>query len=223
MKGRPSQSWKKVQVLIVLLCWAAISRTSDRHGPPFFRSISRWLQYLSPFQIIVLAMNAMYVLKNVDEILGLGSPQPLANLYSKTFYRASWFTTALDAGFWTAMQLKPKFLKDLMSIVFSLYYLVFAEAADEKVRKFRATATIEHVRISWEKNTNPYLSILSLFSRPHISLISPLKLERPFESCKEEDVKAWLYFDGTKNDLLTSKKIILYLPGGGVRECKWKF
>lgn len=41
--------------------------------------------------------------------------------------------TALDAGFWTAMRIKTRWLRDLCSVVFSLYYLLAAERADEKV------------------------------------------------------------------------------------------
>lgn len=41
--------------------------------------------------------------------------------------------TALDAGFWTAMRIKTGWLRDLCSVAFSLYYLVAAERADEKV------------------------------------------------------------------------------------------
>jgi hypothetical protein len=41
--------------------------------------------------------------------------------------------TALDAGFATAMDIKPKFIRDIFSILFSGYYLLFASEADEKV------------------------------------------------------------------------------------------
>ena len=41
--------------------------------------------------------------------------------------------TALDAGFASAMHVKPKWLRDILSVVFSGYYLLFAHEADEKV------------------------------------------------------------------------------------------
>lgn len=42
--------------------------------------------------------------------------------------------TALDAGFATAMSIKWKWLRDIASLAFSGYYLLFANEADEKVR-----------------------------------------------------------------------------------------
>src|SRR5436189_3344973 len=86
------------------------------------------------------------------------APEPLARLYSRSFYRATWFATALDAGFFTALPIRIKWIRDIASILFSAYYLVFAEAADDKVRKVRATVTVEQLRVSWEKTLrNPYV------------------------------------------------------------------
>lgn len=44
--------------------------------------------------------------------------------------------TALDTGFATAMPIQPKFLRDIFSFFFFLYYLVYARDADEKVCRF---------------------------------------------------------------------------------------
>jgi hypothetical protein len=56
--------------------------------------------------------------------------------YSPSYYRATWIVTGLDAGFATAMSIRPKWLRDLASIVFSLYYIIYAQEADEKVFLF---------------------------------------------------------------------------------------
>lgn len=64
------------------------------------------------------------------------APEPLANLYSPDFYRSTWVTTALDTGFATAMSIQPKFLRDIFSMLFFFYYLVYAREADEKVKYF---------------------------------------------------------------------------------------
>ena len=61
------------------------------------------------------------------------APEPLARLYSRNYYRATWIATALDAGFATAMHIRPTWLKDIMSVVFAGYYLINANEADEKV------------------------------------------------------------------------------------------
>jgi len=56
--------------------------------------------------------------------------------------------TALNAGFWTAMKIRQKWLRDLASIIFSIYYLIAAEQADEKVRKIHSILTLNHLRVS---------------------------------------------------------------------------
>jgi hypothetical protein len=53
--------------------------------------------------------------------------------YSPSYYRATWIVTGLDAGFATAMNVRPKWLRDICSILFSFYYIVYANEADEKV------------------------------------------------------------------------------------------
>ncbi len=54
--------------------------------------------------------------------------------YSPSYYRATWVTTGLDAGFATAQSIRPQWLKDICSILFSIYYIIYANEADEKVR-----------------------------------------------------------------------------------------
>jgi hypothetical protein len=95
--------------------------------------------------------------------------------YSPSYYRATWINTGLDAGFATAMAIRPKWLNDFCSVLFSVYYVVYAQEADEKVsgqlrgqvsiltpaqlRRFRAVPTVEMLRTTWEKTTNPYVCV----------------------------------------------------------------
>jgi acetyl esterase/lipase len=141
----------------------------------------------------------------------------LANLYSRSFFRATWITTALDAGFWTAMKVKPKWLQDISSLVFTVYYLFAAEQADEKVRRVRATLTVEHLRVSWNKGTTPYLWALSSLVRPRLTKYSPraIRIPRPAQSNYAEPTNAWLYFDGPLSALRDQTCVILDIPGGG--------
>jgi hypothetical protein len=53
--------------------------------------------------------------------------------YSPSYYRATWIAIGLDAGFATAISIRPKWLKDFCSILFSIYYIIYANEADEKV------------------------------------------------------------------------------------------
>lgn len=159
----------------------------------------------------------LYAARNFSALVGLASPEPMANMYDATYYRATWVLTALDAGFWTAMKIRSRWLRDLASIVFSAFYLVAAEKADEKVRKVRGTLTVDHLRVAWNKGTSPYLSFFQGLLRPRFMRWPPrqLRVPRPANSDYKEPVLAWLYFDGPLADLARHDRIILDIPGGG--------
>lgn len=159
----------------------------------------------------------LYFARNFAKVVGLECPEPLANLYSRSYFRATWFMTALDAGFWTAMPIRTKWLRDISSIAFSIYYLIAAEQADEKVRRVRATVTVEHLRVSWEKSNTPYIKFITTLLHPFRTRYTPrhLKIHRPKESGQQEPVDVWIYFEGSSEELKTQKKIVLDIPGGG--------
>ena len=123
----------------------------------------------------------------------------------------------MDAGFWSAMRIKRKWLRDLASVVFTGYYLIAAEQADEKVRKVRAMLTVEHLRVSWNKGTTPYLKALQNLMRPRLMRYPPrqIRIPRPSNSDYSEPVNAWLYFDGPISALKDHDKIVVDIPGGG--------
>lgn len=105
----------------------------------------------------------------------------------------------------------------MCSITFSLYYLVCAEQADEKVRKIRGTLTVDHLRVSWDKGTTPYISFFTRLMRPRLMRYQPraIRIPRPQESSYTEPVHAWLYFDGPLSALKKHSKVVLDIPGGG--------
>ncbi|KAL9104758.1 MAG: hypothetical protein Q9163_000308 [Psora crenata] len=115
------------------------------------------------------------------------------------------------------MKIRTKWLRDLASIVFTVHYLIAAEQADEKVRKVRGLLTVDHLRVSWNKTTTPYLRVLSRLLRPRLTRYSPraIRIPRPAESPYKEPVNAWLYFDGPLSALKNHTKIVLDMPGGG--------
>lgn len=166
---------------------------------------------------MVLTLLWLYISRNFAKIVGLESPEPLANLYNRAYFRATWVTTALDAGFWTAMKIRRKWLRDLASMAFSIYYLFAAEQADEKVRKVRGLLTVEHLRVSWHKSTTPYLSVITRVLRPKLTQYPPraIRIPRPAESSYKDPVNAWLYFDGPLSALTQHTKLVLDYPGGG--------
>ena len=115
------------------------------------------------------------------------------------------------------MRIKSKWLRNIASIVFSLYYLIAAEQADEKARKVRAALTVEHMRVSWNKSQTPYLSFFTSLTRPNFTRYSPKKIRipRPPDSAYKEPISAWLYFDGPFSTIDRHNKVILDIPGGG--------
>lgn len=160
----------------------------------------------------------LYAARNFSTLVGLASPEPLSNMYDATYFRATWVLTALDAGFWTAMKIRTPWLRDLASIVFSGFYLIAAEQADEKVRKVRGNLTVDHLRVSWNKGRTPYLRFLQNLLRPRFTRWPPraIRIPRPRSSdYYPEPVNAWLYFDGPLSALEHHSRIILDIPGGG--------
>ncbi|KAJ5375788.1 hypothetical protein N7517_007794 [Penicillium concentricum] len=216
--GRPSTRFRKIQVFAVVSFWSIYLLRADRHGPPFIRSLSsRFTGKLTTWQTTVIIFLWLYLSRNFAKIVGLECPEPLANMYSRSFFRATWITTGLDAGFWTAMNIKPKWLRDIASLVFTAYYLIAAEQADEKVRRVRATLTLEHLRVSWNKATSPYLWSLAKLLRPRMTQFPAraIRIPRPRKSVYTEPVNAWLYFDGPLSALRDQSFIVLDVPGGG--------
>ncbi|KLJ07642.1 esterase/lipase [Blastomyces silverae] len=216
--GRPSTQFRKIQVFAVVSFWFLYLLRGNIHGPPGIRLLSsRLSKRVTPWQTTVMTLIGLYLSRNFAKLFGLESPEPLANLYSRSYFRATWVTTALDAGFWTAMNIKKKWLRDLASMVFSIYYLIAAEHADEKVRKVRAVMTVEHLRVSWNKATTPYLSFLGKLMRPRFMDYAPvqIRIPRPKESSYKEPCIAWLYYNGPLHTLKDQTNIVLDIPGGG--------
>lgn len=99
------------------------------------------------------------------------------------------------------MTIRWKWLRDISSLAFSGYYLFFAHEADEKVRlsssrsprrpsadarplsiqlrKYRAMCTVEMLRATWEKTSNPYIRFLTRNDRPAVGIKRRILLPRP--------------------------------------------
>ncbi|EJT71873.1 hormone-sensitive lipase [Gaeumannomyces tritici R3-111a-1] len=216
--GRPSTKSRRLQVLAVLSFWTAYLVKGNKHGPPIFQVLSRVLsRRLTAWQIVVVTMAYLYATRNFSTLVGLASPEPLANMYDTTYFRATWVLTALDAGFWTAMKIRNKWLRDFCSIIFTGFYLFQTEKADEKVRKVRANLTVEHLRVSWNKGVSPYIAFLQSLISPRFSRWPPrqIRIPRPATSDFKEPVNGWLYYDGPLSDLEHHNKMVLDFPGGG--------
>lgn len=180
--------------------------------------MSRWFsKNLTSWQVFVMSIMSVYAARNFSALVGLASPEPMANMYDPVYFRATWVLTAMDAGFWTAMKIRTKWLRDIASMVFSIFYLVAAERADEKVRKVRGMITVDHLRVAWNKGTTPYLKVLQTLMRPRFTKWPPrqIRIPRPSTSDYKEPVSGWLYYDGPLADLEHHTKLVLDIPGGG--------
>ena len=115
------------------------------------------------------------------------------------------------------MRIRNKRIRDLASILCTIYYLIAAEQADEKVRKIRAVLTVDHLRVAWNKPNTPYLSHFTSLMRPRFTKYRPrrIRISRPKHSNYKEPVTAWMYFDGSLADLERQENIVLDIPGGG--------
>ncbi|EMD37855.1 hypothetical protein CERSUDRAFT_123688 [Gelatoporia subvermispora B] len=213
--GRPSPSWKRTQVFLVIFFWLWRIFNGNPDGPRvlWLRRANRLLKQFTPWQLVVSTLTGVYAVRNLDRILGLGSPEPLAHLYSPSYYRATWISTGLDAGFATAMSIRPRWLRDLCSVLFSVYYIIYANAADEKLRRFRAVPTVEMLRTTWEKTTNPY--IRAFVRMPRVTIRRKIVLPRPADSTYRRPVTAWLFFAPPEHHLARATELIVDFPGGG--------
>ena len=115
------------------------------------------------------------------------------------------------------MKIRNKPLRDICSILFTVYYLFAAEQADEKVRKVRAVLTVDHLRVAWNKPTTPYLNFFTSLMRPRFTKYKPrrIRIARPKQSTYKEPVIAWMYFDGSLAELEKQENVVLDIPGGG--------
>ncbi|KAF7321711.1 hypothetical protein MKEN_00692500 [Mycena kentingensis (nom. inval.)] len=213
--GRPSPSWKRAQVFFVVLFWLWRILRGNSRGLPFLflRSLNRKLSRFTPWQLVASTLTAVYVVRNFDKILGLQSPEPLARLYSSSYYRATWINTGLDAGFATAMSIRTKWLNDICSVLFGVYYILYPNEADEKIRRFRAVPTVEMLRRCWEKTSNPYIRAFTHL--PSISLRRKILFSRPASSTYDRPITAYLFFALPEKQLSKATDLILDFPGGG--------
>ncbi|WWC85387.1 uncharacterized protein L201_000250 [Kwoniella dendrophila CBS 6074] len=182
-----------------------ISRVNDR------------LKHFTPYQLVLGTLTVVYALRHLDDLLGIGAPEPLARMYSRSYYRATYVNTAFDAGFASAMSIRPKWLKDICSMLFTGYYLVWATEGDEVLRRFRAVCSVEMLRVTWEKTMNPYVRLLTTFHRPRLPIIRHLTIPRPPTSSRANlpPVKVMLFFDGSEVQLAMAQELIVDYPGGG--------
>ncbi|EIW69571.1 hypothetical protein TREMEDRAFT_30684 [Tremella mesenterica DSM 1558] len=188
-----------------------------KRGQGWIGRMNERLKKFSPYQLILGTWTIMYALRHMDDLFGIGAPEPLATLYSRSYYRATYINTALDAGFASAMSIRPKWLKDMCSMLFSVYYLIWANEADEVLRRFRALCSVEMLRTTWEKTRNPYIRMITSLHCPSLPIVRSVSIPRPSRSSRAglPPVKGMLFFSGNEAELAKATQLIIDFPGGG--------
>lgn len=185
---------------------------NDRLARAHHDSLARF----APWQVFLFALTSVYAIRHVDALAGFGAPEPLAHMYSRPFYRVTWINTALDAGFATAMPIRPKFMRDLASILFSIYYIIYANEADEKLRRFRAFCTVDFMRTTWNKTTNPYIRLFTWHHRPSLPIAQSILIPRPrIAPHNERPIKAYLFYSKPARALREEEELVVDFVGGG--------
>nr|KAJ3422516.1 hypothetical protein HK105_007733 [Polyrhizophydium stewartii] len=227
--GRPSSGWKRAQILatIAAVDSAAFTvyflRRSKRRAPlRILRRIDSLIAAWPPWKVVVATFLSAYIYDNFLHILFLNGPELYAKMYTRNFFRSTWILTSLDAGFFTCMNIRPKWLRDLLSPIASIAYLFYPEAADHKVRAFRINASVDVMRVSWEKTSNPIMAAITALDRGYLPIRRDVIIPLPtapsrtvFHSRPKTHVNARLYFHGTKAQLAQATELIFQIPGGG--------
>jgi hypothetical protein len=221
LAGRPSPGWQRIQILLTILAGTQALKL-DKIPLQRLSRLNTFLSKFPPWKIITTTLLVTYVCRNFFLLTFLNAPEPLARMYTHSFYRVTWILTSLDAGFLTAMNIRPKWLRDILSLAFSFLYLFDSEAADEKVRKYRACTTIDMLRISWEKTLNPYIRLVTYFDRGYLAVRDNIFIPRPeiesptsFPNVPKGKIAARLYCSVPMIQCRTVDKLVFQVPGGG--------
>lgn len=218
--GRPSPAWKRMETMaVMLMVLGYVDKHKDRI-PRAFRFLNRYLNGLMPWQIVLMTLLGKYVANRLFLLLFMNPPEVYARHYNRNFYRATWILTALDAGFWTALPIKPGFIRQPLSLILAVWYLFHANDADIKVGKMRSQCTVKMLRVAWEKQTSPIIWALTYPLLPRLKCIKEIHLPRT--ECEVGKYPNWrcntrikIYYDGHERNLRYVHNVILHFPGGG--------
>lgn len=158
---------------------------------------------------------AAYIIRNIDALCNLQPRQSKQSLYSPSFDRAATIVTAANAGLWTALPIRPKFVRDIAGLVFGVFYLLAPAQAEEKSRKFHENTSVHHIRAGFELTTNPYIDFFGKLLRPRLQSKITFQIPRPKSSIYARPVAASLWYDKPIEDLQNETKIIFHIHGGG--------
>lgn len=220
--GRPSIAYKRIRTLSILYLLSTLIKSNGNSTPfTIFKWINRKALGKPAWMVVVYTLMAVYMWQNIQLLLFLNPPDPLTRMYTRSFFRATWILTAMDAGFFTAMNIPFKPARDICSVIFSLFYLFFPDSAHTLVKKYPPSINV--MRTSWEKSSNPILRAVTYFDRGYLAIRRNISIQRPTPASPSSFsspsplplVKARLYHAGSKKDLAKQEKLIFDIAGGG--------
>ena len=88
-------------------------------------------------------------------------------------------------------------------------------ALSSKLCRLREQASLRVLRGTWNKTSNPYLRLFTASFRPSLPFVRKVSIARPKYSGHSRPITAWLFFDGTEDELNHCTELILDFPGGG--------
>ncbi|KAF9296444.1 Alpha/Beta hydrolase protein [Linnemannia elongata] len=219
--GRPSPSWDKIQAIVVLLMSYVALRKVPATGPRPFQKLHNLLKKYTPWQILIGALTTLYAAHHADLLLSLTPAEPekkmFSRRYTRGYTRGLWILSALDAGFFTSQNIRPKPLRDTMSAIFSIFYLFFPKRAVEKNNMMLKVITATHMRRSWEKMLHPVIRLMTWVNAPRLGIRKEIVVRlSKGEGChSDSEVLVTILFKGTEEEYASSESIILDIPGGG--------
>ncbi|KAF9953495.1 hypothetical protein BGZ70_000223 [Mortierella alpina] len=203
------------------MCIYVALRKVPPTGPRAFQRLHNALKKYTPWQILIGALTTLYAAHHADLFVGLTPAEPekkmFSRRYTRGYTRGLWILAALDAGFFTSQNIRPKILRDAMSAVFSVYYLFFPKRAVEKNNMMLKTITATHMRRSWEKMLHPVIRLMTWVNAPKLGVRKEitLRLSKATGHHSDATVKVTIFFAGSEEQLAMAESLILNVPGGG--------
>ncbi|RKO96508.1 alpha/beta-hydrolase, partial [Caulochytrium protostelioides] len=218
--GRPSPGWQRTQVLATVLGLLLWSR---RRPPSRLASLIAFLT-AAAWTVVLRTLAAMHALRHFALLTWMNEPESRARMYTRHYFRVTYLFNALDAGFLTAMHLRPAVLRDLASFLLTGFYLCCPVMAEHKIHAYRHSPTVQMLRVSLNKAAHPVLRFLTRAHRPRLGIRRNIVLPRPAPAPAETSfpgaqplpaIPARLYYAGTPAELARCREVILQCPGGG--------
>ena len=216
-----TDSYRRLRVLAIISASLVYIRYSRLHHPlyhPHLAALNDRLKHYQPFHLLLLSLLSAYVLSRLSLLLSLNAPIPSLTTepdmhYSAEFSRARYFLTAFDAAILATHHVPFAPLRNVLSSLLGVWYLLNQQRAERKVHLFRSCMTTEHIRAMWNKGSQqPLLRFLNALSTPKLP-VQCLSLLVP--STAGHSIRCCLFYSKPLSSLSSEASLVLDFPGGG--------